>query len=114
MTKMSIAKAALPQPAEKALSLLGADIATARRRRRIPQRLLAERMMVSLPTLQRLEKGDPGVGIGVVATALWTLGLIERLSNLASPDVDGVGKVLEAKRLPKKAHAPAPTESLDF
>jgi DNA-binding transcriptional regulator YiaG len=54
---------------ERRLHLLGRDIATARRRSRILQRLLAERMMVSLDTVQRLERGDPGIGLGVVVTA---------------------------------------------
>ena len=42
-------------------------------------------MMVSLATLQRLEHGDAGVSLGVLATALWALGLIDRLAAFASP-----------------------------
>jgi transcriptional regulator with XRE-family HTH domain len=114
MPKASRATKALPAAVEKALKLLGRDIATARARRRIPQRLFAERMMVSFDTVQRLEHGDPGVGIGVVATALWALGLIDRLAVLASPDVDVVGKTEEIKRLPRRVRAPAADDSMDF
>jgi len=43
---------------------------------------MAERMMVNLKTVQRMEKGDPAVGIGIAATALWVLGLHRRLGDL--------------------------------
>src|ERR1043166_3701412 len=115
MAKASLAHRALPAPALKAIEAFAHDIATARKRRRIPQRLLAQRMMVSLDTLQRLEGGDPGVSLGVVATALWTLGLVDRLAALASPDQDTVGKIEELKRLTRQARAPrASKPDLDF
>ncbi|HSV57897.1 MAG TPA: DNA-binding protein [Variovorax sp.] len=41
-----------------------------------------------MPTLQRLEAGDPGVGIGIVATALWLIQRDGELSNLAAPEHD--------------------------
>jgi transcriptional regulator with XRE-family HTH domain len=115
MPKASLATKALPAPAAKAVELLARDIATARKRRRIPQRLLAQRMMVSLDTVQRLERGEAGVGLGVVATALWALGLVDRLAVLASPDHDTVGKGEELRRLPQRARAAhAPKSDLDF
>jgi transcriptional regulator with XRE-family HTH domain len=115
MTKASLAIEALPLPAVKAVEKLGRDIARARTRRGIPQRLLAQRMMISRFTLQRLERGDSGVSLGVLATALWALGMIDRLSALASPDQDVVGKDEELKRLPRRARAPRPQKSeLDF
>ena len=115
MAKSSLAHRALPVSAAKAIEALARDISTARKRRRIPQRLLAQRMMVSLDTLQRLEGGDPGVSLRVVATALWALGLVDRLGALASPDQDTVGKTEELKRLPKRARAPrTPKPDLDF
>jgi|SRR6516164_1171739 transcriptional regulator with XRE-family HTH domain len=115
MAKASRSTKALPAPAAKAIEVFTQDIVTARKRRRIPQRLLAQRMMVSLDTLQRLERGEPGVSLGVVATALWALGLTERLAVLASPDQDTTGKAEELKRLPKHARVPrAPKSDLDF
>lgn len=115
MTKASRSTKALPAPAAKAVEILAQDIATARKRRRIPQRLLAQRMMVSLDTVQRLERGDAGVGLGVLATALWALGLVARLAAVASPDEDTVGKGEELKRLPQRARLPRGAKSdLDF
>jgi transcriptional regulator with XRE-family HTH domain len=115
MSKASLATKALPAPAAKAIELLAGDIATARKRRRIPQRLLAQRMMVSLATLQRLEHGDAGVSLGVLATALWALGLIDRLAAFASSDQDMVGRGEDLKRLPQRARSPhTPKSDLDF
>ena len=115
MPKASLATKALPAPAAKAIELLAGDIATARKRRRVPQRLLAQRMMVGLATLQRLERGDAGVSLGVLATALWALGLVDRLAALAAPDQDVVGKGEDLKRLPQRARAPhTPKSDLDF
>jgi hypothetical protein len=45
-------------------------------------------MGVSVPTLQRLEAGDPGVGVGIVATALWLIQRDGELANLAAPEHD--------------------------
>ena len=36
-------------------------------------------------TLNKLEKGDPGVSLGNYATVLFVLGLLEPLSDLADP-----------------------------
>jgi|ERR1700722_14863769 len=115
MAKASLAHRALPKPAAKAIETLVHGLAIARKRRRIPQRLLANRMMVSLDTLQRLERGDPGVSLAVLATALWALGLVERLAAVASPDQDTVGNAEELKRLPRQARIPKAAKStLDF
>lgn len=114
MAKSSRATRALPTKAARAVALLGRDIAIARKRRRIPQKLMAERMMVNVETVQRLERGDPKVGIGIVAAALWVLGMSERLEALVAPETDSVGQNEEICRLPAAVHAPAPRPDLDF
>lgn len=47
-------------------------------------------MGVSVPTLQRLEAGDPavGLGLGIVATAPWLIRRDGELGNLAAPEHD--------------------------
>ena len=71
-----------------AIGKLGADLAVARLRRRESLKTWAQRMGVSVPTLQRLEAGDPAVGIGIVATALWLIKRDGELGNLAAPEHD--------------------------
>ena len=43
---------------------------------------------MSIPTLQRLESGDPSVAIGIVATALWLIQRDGELRSLAAPEHD--------------------------
>lgn len=95
------------------MARLGNDIAIARRRRKLPQRLMAERMLVSIQTLQRLEAGDPTVGLAVLASALHVLGLTQRLAELVAPDSDKAGISEDLSRLPKTTHA-AGDDELDF
>jgi transcriptional regulator with XRE-family HTH domain len=71
-----------------ALRTLGENLAIARVRRCESQRTWAKRLGVSVPTLIRLERGDPGVGVGIYATALWLLGRVSALPGLAEPSED--------------------------
>ena len=57
-------------------------------RRKESQRQWAARLGVSVPTLIRMEKGDPSVSMGVYASALWMLGLTNGLAELAEPAKD--------------------------
>ena len=57
-------------------------------RRKESLKTWAKRMGVSVPTLQRLEAGDPAVGVGIVATALWLIKRDGALGNLAAPEND--------------------------
>ena len=95
-------RAALPIPVRRALRKLGTDIRDARRRRRIPTAIMAERAFISRMTLNRVEKGDPGVSLGIYATVLFVLGMTDRLAELADPRHDAVGLSLEEERLPQR------------
>jgi DNA-binding XRE family transcriptional regulator len=63
---------------------------------------MAERANISRTTLVKVEKGDPGVGIGIYAAVLYVLGMLDRLRDLASARTDEVGLALEEERLPKR------------
>jgi transcriptional regulator with XRE-family HTH domain len=93
---------ALPLPVRRALRKLGKDIRDARLRRRISATLLAERASISRTTLHKIEKGEPGVSIGNVATVLFALGMSERLAELADIRHDERGLALDEERLPKR------------
>ena len=41
-----------------------------------------------MPTLIRMERGDPGVSSGIYATALWLMGRVNALPALAAPSED--------------------------
>jgi transcriptional regulator with XRE-family HTH domain len=88
MPKTARALLQLPPATAAAIEKLGADLAVARLRRKESLKTWAKRMGVSVPTLQRLEAGDPAVGIGIVATALWLITRDGELRNLAAPEHD--------------------------
>lgn len=67
---------------------LGENLALARIRRRESQRAWSKRLGISVPTLIRLERGDPSVSAGVYATALWLMGRASALPELAAPAHD--------------------------
>jgi len=92
----------LPTPVARALRKLGHDIRDARRRRRIPVAILAERATISRMTLHRIEKGDSSPSIGNYATVLFSLGLLPRLAEVADLRQDSVGLELEEQHLPKR------------
>lgn len=88
MPKTSRAIAQMPPATAAALEKLGADLAVARLRRRESLKTWSRRLGVTVPTLVRLEAGDPGVGIGILATALWLIGRDSELVQLAAPEHD--------------------------
>jgi transcriptional regulator with XRE-family HTH domain len=76
---------ALTPATAQALRRFGENLAIARVRRKESQRVWAKRLGVSVPTLIRMERGDPGVGAGVYATALWLMGRVGALPDVAAP-----------------------------
>lgn len=100
--RTSRASVSLPIPVKGTLRKLGRDIRDARRRRRIPAAIAAQRASISRTTLVKVEKGDPGVAMGIYATVLFVMGLSEHLADIADPRNDPVGLQLEEERLPQR------------
>jgi hypothetical protein len=103
----------LPLPVSRAMRKLGHDIRDARRRRRIPVAVAAERASISKTTLLKVERGDPGVLAGTYATVLFVLGLLDKLSDVADPGRDTVGLQLEEEQLPQRIRRSRPKPTGD-
>jgi len=88
--------------ARRALEALGANIKTARLKRRISVKGFAERVGVSESTIMRLEKGDDGVSIGTLTMACLVLGEIDRISGFLDVGSDDTGLLLDREALPKR------------
>jgi len=101
----------LPLPVRRALRKLGGDIRDARLRRRIPTKIMAERASISRTTLNKVEKGEPGVSLGIYATVLFVLGMSNRLAELADMKTDTVGLELEEENLPQRIRRPTRSKS---
>lgn len=96
----------LPLPAVHALRKLGRSLAIARRKRAISTSDMASRLFVSRDTLWRLERGDPSVALGTLATAAFIFQLHDRLANLAAASSDDIALSLDERRLPQRIHRP--------
>jgi transcriptional regulator with XRE-family HTH domain len=102
MSKLTAALDQLPPIALDALRKLGENLAIARVRRKESQRTWAKRLGVSIPTLIRMEQGEPSVAVGVYATALWLLGRVQSLPELADPANDRGALELDVRRAVKR------------
>jgi len=91
-----------PSRVQRALRTLGNDIRDARKRRALSMEVVAQRSFTSRKTLQRIENGDYGVSIGIYASVLHALGLLDGLAALADPANDSVGMDLASANLPKR------------
>jgi transcriptional regulator with XRE-family HTH domain len=67
------------------LKELGQRLKQARLERNDPQKEFAVRIGVSIPTLYKMEKGDPSVTMGYWLKALSILGKLDELDNLIAP-----------------------------
>lgn len=92
----------MPIPVARALRRIGQEINTARRRRHIQLKVLADRASVSPQTISRLEKGESGISLGVYAKVLFALGLLDNLLQVTDPAADKAGLDLADEALPER------------
>ncbi|MEZ0603700.1 helix-turn-helix domain-containing protein [Paraburkholderia sp. IW21] len=92
----------LPVPVARALKKLGSDLALARRRRRLTQASLAERIQTSVATLRRMEHGDERIPIGTIARAFLVLGELGQINGLLDTAADDIGLTLMNQQLPQR------------
>ena len=91
------------------LAALGERLRAARLRRKLTQAVLAERVGVSLPTLRKLESGDPSSSMASVVRVLQALGLAQDIDKLAA--LDELGRELQDNDL-KQTRRRAPGKTL--
>ncbi|MGQ0836427.1 MAG: helix-turn-helix domain-containing protein [Gammaproteobacteria bacterium] len=92
----------MPPRVRRSLSKFGADLAIARRKRKLTVEMLAERVGVAKATYLRVEKGDPTVSMGIYAMTLFVLGFPNAFADLADVRRDDTGLLLDTERLPKR------------
>ncbi len=86
------------------LEQLGHRIRLARLRRRFSAELVAARAGISRKTLQRVERGDPAVAMGIYARVLQALRLDQDLAQIAVDDQ--LGRRLQDAELETPLRAP--------
>ncbi len=102
MPRRSGALTSLPPAVSNALRGLGENLAIARVRRKESQRTWAKRLGISVPTLIRMEHGDPGVSMGIYATALWLMGRAQTIKDAADPSTDRGALELDVRAAVKR------------
>lgn len=89
------------------IQALGERLRAARLRRKLTQAMVAERVGITLPTLRKLESGDPSSSLATVIRVLQVLGLAQDIDRLAAQDE--AGRALQdsaLKRPPRRPRAP--------
>jgi transcriptional regulator with XRE-family HTH domain len=102
MPKQPDALTSLPPAVSSSLRGLGENLAIARVRRKESQRDWARRLGISVPTLIRMEHGDPGVSMGIYATALWLIGRVQSIQEAADPAQDRGALELDVREAMKR------------
>jgi transcriptional regulator with XRE-family HTH domain len=83
---------------------LGGNLKLARLRRKYSAEIVAQRAGITRVTLSKVEKGDPGVALGIYARVMQVLRLEDDLAKLALDDV--LGRKLQDAGLTPKRRAP--------
>jgi len=93
---------------QRQIEALGQRLRAARMRRSITQQVMAERVGVSVPTIAKLENGDPSTSLATVLRALTVLGLGGDIDLIAVHDT--LGRELQDNALRRTNAQPrAPT-----
>jgi len=103
MPRISKISEAPPAAVESALNRLGHNIRIARLRRKLSKEELAKRVGISRYVVADIEAGKATTAIAAYMGALWALGLLRDMREVADPDRDEEGKILERARAPKTA-----------
>lgn len=102
MTKGTMGKK-LPRKLEENMSIVGEQIKLARLRRNLTQKQIADRTMISVLTLTRVEKGQANVAIGIYLRVLYALQLSDDILWLAKEDP--IGRELQDLNLKHRERA---------
>jgi transcriptional regulator with XRE-family HTH domain len=85
-----------PHPVEKTLKGFGANLRTARIRRKMTIEDVAIRIGTGPRAVMEAEKGKPSTGIAVYLALLWVYGLLTPVEDLADPTNDKEGLARES------------------
>jgi transcriptional regulator with XRE-family HTH domain len=98
MVALNKLQKAPPYPVEQVLKHLGANLRTARIRRRMTIADVAERIGTGPRAVMDAEKGKASTGIVVYAGLLWLYDLLGPLEDLADPLKDKEGLLLQSAK----------------
>jgi transcriptional regulator with XRE-family HTH domain len=106
--------AAPPYAVEEAVRRLGADLRTARLRRNLTVRDVAEKLGTGPRAIADAERGKPTAAIATYMGLLWTYDLLDQLTAVADPAQDREGTALEAAHARTRARRSTGSMNDDF
>lgn len=92
----------LPPEGLEALVQLGQRLRAYRQQQEWTIEEMAERLFCSPTTCRALESGKPGTSMGVLAHALWLLGQLDSINNVAALSADFAASLTAAGRKVRK------------
>lgn len=98
MTRKNILTNAPPYPVEQAIKHLGENLRTARLRRNLTIKDVAEKIGTGKRAVMDAEKGKITTAIAVYAGLLWVYDLLGPMDSLADPAFDEEGLALSMTR----------------
>jgi transcriptional regulator with XRE-family HTH domain len=93
---------------QRQIEALSQRLRAARMRRSMTQEVMAERVGVSVPTIAKLENGDPSTSLATVLRVLTVLGLAGDIDLIAAQDT--LGRELQDNAL-RRTNAPRRTRN---
>lgn len=108
MTAKNTLVTAPPYPVEQAIRRLGGNLRTARLRRNLTIKEVAEKIGTGPRAVSDAEKGKVSTGIAAYVALLWAYDLLGPLGEVADPSQDEEGQALARERMRARA-----TEELD-
>ena len=106
MSRHSRLLEAPPFAVERTLKALGANLRTARVRRKLTLEDVAQKIGVSRRIVGDAERGKPSTAVAVYAGILWALDLLDQLASVAEPAKDAEGMALALSREGSKVRKP--------
>ncbi len=103
MTAVNKLQTAPPFPVEQAIRQLGGNLRTARLRRNLTIKEMADKIGTGPRPVADAERGKASTGIAVYVAMLWALGLLEPFAEVAAPERDDEGQALALAREPQRA-----------
>jgi len=103
MTARNKLLTAPPYAVQQTLSRLGADLRTARVRRNLTIKDMAEKIGTGERAVADAEKGKVSTSAAVYTALLWALGLLDHMANVAAPEHDAEGQTLALAREKRRA-----------
>jgi transcriptional regulator with XRE-family HTH domain len=114
MTQRNQLSQAPPFAIEQTLGTLGANLKTARIRRRLTIAEVAEKIGTGTRPVSDAESGKPTTAASVYIALLWVYGLLDDMQEVGSPLNDVEGLRLAELRQPQRARARRTDMNNDF